>query len=110
MSDVFGKKDYDLTLIAHVEPMDLNIYARDNYYFNYNNKAFKALWQKVMSAPDEAQMNKLLGDAQRMLAEDAVNAYLFMLPHVNILNKKLDGVWERSPIAAFVLEDLYWKP
>jgi peptide/nickel transport system substrate-binding protein len=72
LSDVFQKKDYDLTLIAHVEPMDMNIYARDDYYFNYENTAFKTLWQNVLNARTEDELNPLLKEAQELIAEDAV--------------------------------------
>ncbi len=43
LSDVFKAKNYDLTVISHVEPLDLDIYARDDYYFDYKNPAYKAL-------------------------------------------------------------------
>ena len=40
---MFKAKNYDLTVISHVEPLDLDIYARDDYYFDYKNPAYKAL-------------------------------------------------------------------
>lgn len=111
LSEVFEKRDYTLTLIMHVEPMDLNIYARDNYYFNYANGAFKAIWQKVLNARGEVELNRLLGDAQRQITEDAVNVFLFMRPERNFMHRDLAGMWEKSPIPSFVLEDIYWtKP
>ena len=35
VSDVFKAADYDMTIVAHAEPMDIDIYARDGYYFNH---------------------------------------------------------------------------
>ena len=32
---VFRGHDFDLTIISHTEPMDINIYARPDYYFRY---------------------------------------------------------------------------
>ena len=110
MSDVFERKDYALTLIMHVEPMDLNIYARDDYYFNYDNAAFKEIWQRVLSARDDPELNTLLGEAQRRITEDAVNVFLFMRPEQNFMQRDLAGFWEKSPIPSVVLEDVYWKP
>ncbi len=45
LSEVFQNKDYDLTVIAHVEPQDLNISPRDGYYFNYDNAALAGCWK-----------------------------------------------------------------
>ncbi len=105
---VFKRKDYDLTLIMHVEPMDLNIYARDDYYFNYDNTAFKQIWQQVLNARSEEQLFRQLGDAQRRITEDAVNVFLFMRPEQNLMHRDLAGMWEKSPIPSFVLEDVHW--
>ncbi|MBP0047992.1 ABC transporter substrate-binding protein [Marinobacterium sp. AK62] len=110
LSQVFKQKDYALTLIMHVEPMDLNIYARDNYYFNYDNTRFKAIWEQVLNAASETELHRLLGEAQRQLAEDAVNVFLFMRPEQNLMHRQLRGMWEKSPIPSFVLEDVYWAP
>lgn len=109
LSDVFVKKDYALTLILHVEPMDLNIYARDDYYFNYDNAAFKKIWQQVLAARSETELNRWLGAAQRQVTEDAANVFLFMRPERNLMHRDLTGLWEKSPIPSFVLEDIRWS-
>ena len=109
MSQVFEKKDYDLSLILHVEPLDLNIYARPGYYFNYQSPEFRALWERVLSAPNEAELHRRLGEAQRRISDDAVNVFLLMRPERNFMHKDLMGVWEESPIPSFVLEDVYWR-
>ncbi|MBS98949.1 MAG: ABC transporter substrate-binding protein [Oceanospirillaceae bacterium] len=108
MQSVFTDKDYALTLIIHVEPMDLNIYARDNYYFNYANDAFKAIWKQVLDARTDKELNHWLGEAQKQIAEDAVNVFLFIRPERNLMHKDLQGLWENSSIPSFVLEDIHW--
>lgn len=105
---VFTRKDYTVSLIAHVEPLDLNIYARDGYYFNYANAEFKKLWTQVMNAPTEAELNRRLGLAQRQVTEDAVNAFLFMSPQTFVVHQNLQGFWLNTPLPATVLEDLHW--
>lgn len=106
---VFTERDYELTLVAHVEPFDLDIYARDDYYFNYQSPEFRALWERIQRTPDEAQRNRLLSQAQRHLAEEAVNVFLFMKPQQAIHKANLGGVWENAPIPVVPLEELYWK-
>ncbi|GAB4217215.1 MAG: ABC transporter substrate-binding protein [Rhodoferax sp.] len=108
LSQVFEKKDYSLSLISHIEPLDINIYARDGYYFNYANAEFKKIWQQVMDAPTEADLNRLLGLAQRRIAEDAVNVFLFMVPQTHVFRSTLRGMWLDSPMPATVLEDVVW--
>jgi len=110
LSQVFTRKDYALSLIAHVEPMDLNIYARDDYYFNYSNAEFKKTWEHVMDAPSEPELIRGLEQAQRRIAEDAVNVFLFMVPQIYVTNRKLQGLWVNTPVPATVLEDVRWLP
>ncbi|KEA64805.1 Dipeptide-binding ABC transporter, periplasmic substrate-binding component [Marinobacterium lacunae] len=108
LKKVFTDKDYDLTLIMHVEPMDMNIYARDDYYFNYDNTEFKAIWKRVLATRTPHDLNLMLGEAQRKLADDAVNVFLFRRPEENLMHRSLSGFWENSPIPSFVLQDIHW--
>ena len=109
LDQVFRNKNYDLTIIAHTEPLDIGIYARDDYYFLYSNPAFKALMAKIDTTVDEAERNKLYGDAQRMLAEDCVNVFLFQLPKIGAWNADLNGMWENWPLPANPLAELSWR-
>ncbi|MFV2093158.1 MAG: ABC transporter substrate-binding protein, partial [Hyphomicrobiales bacterium] len=68
LDQVFKNKDYDLTIVSHTEPQDINIYGRDGYYFQYDNPAFKAIMKKLAATADEKGRYALLGDAQRMIA------------------------------------------
>jgi peptide/nickel transport system substrate-binding protein len=43
LDQVYTRHDFDMSIVAHVEPMDYDIYARDDYYFGYSNPEFKAL-------------------------------------------------------------------
>ena len=37
LKQVFTDKDYDLSIVSHTEPNDIDIYSRDYYYFQYDN-------------------------------------------------------------------------
>ncbi|MEG1455185.1 MAG: ABC transporter substrate-binding protein, partial [Comamonas sp.] len=106
---VLKKKDYDLSLIMHVEPMDIGIYARDDYYFNYNNRVFKKIWEKLRASSSSQELDQWLGQAQKQLAEDAVNAFIVVRPERNFMRKGLVGMWSKCPIPTFALEDLRWQ-
>jgi peptide/nickel transport system substrate-binding protein len=109
LDQVYKQSDFDLTIIAHVEPNDLEIYARDKYYFNYNNAAYKALYQKYVETTENTARLGLLGDLQRKLSEDEANVFLFALPKVGVWNAKLTGLWHDQPIFANDLSNVAWS-
>ncbi|MEM8949678.1 MAG: ABC transporter substrate-binding protein, partial [Pseudomonadota bacterium] len=109
LEQVFKGKDYDLTIVSHTEPMDIEIYGRGaDYYFDYQKPEFKALIDELAETADEDGRNAILTDAQTMLAEDSVNAFLFQLAKHGVWNADLDGLWENSPIQANDLTDVRW--
>ena len=108
LSDVFKAKNYDLTVISHVEPLDLDIYARDDYYFDYKNPAYKALMAELSTTFDQSKRLELYGKAQQMLTDDAVNVFLFLLPKSGVWNAKLKGLWDNAPIPANDLTEVSW--
>jgi len=105
---VFRGKDFDLTVISHTEPMDIDIYARPDYYFQYGKPEFVALFDTLSATTDEAARTAILQDAQRMIAEDYVNAYLFQLAKTGVADARIRGLWENSPTQANDLTGVYW--
>ena len=91
-----GARNYDLTIVSHVEPFDLVKFSED-YYFGYHSDAFNKLYHSIVATSDEAERAKLLGDAQRMLATDAAAGFLFQPQWITVANKKLKGVWKDVP-------------
>ena len=109
LKEVYKQKNYDLSIVSHVEPMDIGIYARKNYYFQYDNADFNAIMAKADGTTDPALRSKYLKQAQRKLADDAVNGYLFQLAKITILDKALVGVWRNSPMFVNDLRSVSWK-
>ncbi|MGV6872947.1 ABC transporter substrate-binding protein [Pseudochelatococcus sp. B33] len=109
LTEVFRDKQYDLSIVAHVEPNDLDIYARDDYYFNYHSAEYRALYAELAAELDEERRLDLLRRLQEKLAEDAVNGFLFLLPKVGVWDAKLRGLWENAPIPANDLTEVRWE-
>jgi peptide/nickel transport system substrate-binding protein len=109
LSDVFGAKNYDLTIVSHTEPADINIYARDDYYFDYHSDVLKEIVAELDLTADPAKRLELLGEAQRRIAEDAVNVFLFELAKTGVWNARLKGLWVNEPIQANDLTGVYWQ-
>jgi peptide/nickel transport system substrate-binding protein len=108
LDQVFKKTDYDLTIVSHTEPMDIGIYARDTYYFNYNNPEFKNLIKTLDATVDTQERYKLLAKAQTILSDDCVNGFIFQLPKNGVWKKDVLGLWENSPVQANDLTEVYW--
>ncbi|PZO77807.1 MAG: ABC transporter substrate-binding protein [Mesorhizobium amorphae] len=109
LSGVFTNRDYDLTIVSHTEPNDIDIYARKDYYFGYSNPAFDAVIAKLNATSDETERTSLLREAQTILAKDAVVGFLFELPKVGVWDAKLEGFWQNAPIQATDLSAVRWK-
>jgi peptide/nickel transport system substrate-binding protein len=108
LDQVFKQKDYDLTIVSHTEPNDINIYARKDYYFQYDNPAFDKVFAELDVTSDEAKRNELYKQAQQIIANDAVNGYLFQLAKVGVWDAKLEGMWANSPVQANDLTKARW--
>jgi peptide/nickel transport system substrate-binding protein len=102
------KGNFDLTIISHVEPLDIDRYTDPNYYWGYDSKPFQALFKKYNETTDTAGRLKLLGDMQRMLQADQVNAWMFVLPQAAVSRKPLKGIWSSSPIFANDMSAVSW--
>ncbi|AID30642.2 ABC transporter substrate-binding protein [Mesorhizobium sp. SEMIA 3007] len=109
LDQVFTKKDYDLTIVSHTEPNDIDIYSRKDYYFNYANPAFNKVIADLELTSDEAKRKELYAQAQKILADDAVVGFLYELPKVGVWDAKLQGLWESAPIPANDLTKVKWS-
>ena len=109
MAGVYGQRNYDLTLISHVEPLDLGNYAKPAYYWGYQSPEFNQLYERLRESPKEAERLQLLADAQRLLAQDAAAVYLYQPQWLTVAKKGLQGLWADMPIFANDLAALSWK-
>lgn len=108
IEQVFKGKDFDLTIVSHTEPADINIYARPDYYFQYDSADFQALMTKLNLTSDPAGRMAIQADAQKMIASEYVNGYLFQLAKVGVANAKIQGLWANSPTQANDLTGVSW--
>ncbi|MDG3041816.1 ABC transporter substrate-binding protein [Roseicyclus marinus] len=105
---VFRGRDFDLTIVSHTEPMDIGIYARPDYYFQYARPEFVALNDTLARTTDPGQRSSLLSEMQQIIAEDYVNGYLFQLAKTGVANANIEGLWENSPTQANDLTGVRW--
>lgn len=108
LDQVFRRSEFDATVISHTEARDIEIYARDKYYFNYQNPEFKALYKEYAETVDPAKRNEIAGKMQRKLADDMPNVFLYILPKIGVWNAKVKGLWENVPIPANDVTAVHW--
>lgn len=109
LDGTFKNKNFDLTVISHVEPNDFVKYADPDYYFQYDSQKAKDLIAKINSTLDKAERTKALQDLQRLLADDAVNVYLYNLPRLGVYKPGLTGFWVNAPIFVNDLTAVSWQ-
>ncbi len=109
LDQVFRGHNFDMTIVAHTEPRDIGIYARDDYYFGYDSPAFDTLMERLSITIDPQARNDLYRRAQRHLAENAVNGFLFQLPKQGVWDAHLRGLWHDSPIQANDITGVTWS-
>jgi peptide/nickel transport system substrate-binding protein len=109
LEQVFTGKDFGLTIISHTEPLDIGIYARDDYYFGYHDPVMKALMHEFDRTADEADRTALLQAAQERVASKYVNAFLFQLAKTGVADARIRGLWPNSPTQANDMTAVYWE-
>ncbi|AXI48343.1 ABC transporter substrate-binding protein [Sulfitobacter sp. SK012] len=109
LETVFRGKNFGLSIVSHTEPMDIGIYANPDYYFQYDNPEFQELMTTLTATSDPATRTKLMGDAQKIIAEDYVNGYLFQLAALGVAKAGLQGLWVNAPTQATDLTGVSWS-
>ena len=108
LEQVFKGKDYGLTIVSHTEPFDIGIYARPEYYFQYDNPAFQAMNDTLTATTDPTKRAAMLGAMEAIIAKDYVNGYLFQLATATVAKAGVRGLWKDAPTQAADMTAVYW--
>jgi peptide/nickel transport system substrate-binding protein len=103
-----GAHNYDLTIVSHVEPFDLGNYAKPDYYWGYSNPKFNQVYDKIKSTGNPKERAALLGEAQKILAQDAANGFMYQPVFPTIAKKDVKGLWKDMPISANDVASISW--
>jgi peptide/nickel transport system substrate-binding protein len=106
LETVFTNADYDMSIIAHVEPRDLGaVFGDPKYYTRYDNKQLQADLAAADAAP-AAQYTELMKKAARELSQDAAGDFLFLLPNLIVAEKGITGLPKNAITESFDLSAL----
>lgn len=109
LTNVFKNKDYDLTIVSHVEPNDYGVFARKDYYFNYDNPAYDKVIAEIDTTTDPQKRIELKQEAQKILADTFAAGFLFEYPYITVASADLKGMWANQPVPAMVLDAMSWS-
>jgi peptide/nickel transport system substrate-binding protein len=87
----YTKSDFDLTIAAHVDARDTNLYGNPDYYWHYNDAKVQKLLAQADAELDEAKSNALYGQVLDQINADAVNEWLFLLPRLEVVRQGISG-------------------
>jgi peptide/nickel transport system substrate-binding protein len=92
LQQVFTDHDFDMSIIAHVEPRDLAaVFGNPDYYLGYDSSEV----QDLLAAADEGTPEEQTDDmrqAARILSEDAAADWLFLLPNLIVADADITGL------------------
>jgi len=104
---VFKNADYDLTVIGHAEPFDINIYAKPTYYFRYDSLKFQETLKKAEMEADPKIRKEFYIACQKIITEDAVNGFLYVLPSLPTMKKEIMNWWKDYPMTAVDVTEVW---
>ncbi len=90
--------EYQMSIIAHVEEFDIEIYSNPAYYYRYDSETFREVLRRARSEPDPTTRKQLYGIAQFLIADDVATFPLYELSNALILDASVEGWWEDEPL------------
>jgi peptide/nickel transport system substrate-binding protein len=106
---VFKQKDFQLSMIGHAEAWDIGIYANPTYYFQYDSKEFQDAYANALKTTTAEEQSKWFKRCQEIIAEDAVNGYLFVIPSLSVMKAELMNWWRDYPTIVLDCTEVWWN-
>ena len=91
LEEVFTNADYDLSIVAHVEPRDITTFGNPKYYWRYDNPEVTRLLAEADSGSTDQQVADLK-QVGRIIAEDAAADWLFLIPNLMVMDAGVQGL------------------
>jgi len=104
---IFLGGDYDMTIIGHSEPRDINVYGNPDYYYHYDNPRVRELLAEAEAAPTAEAETAAYQEIARIIANDAVNVWVFSPPFLMAAKQDVYGFWTDQPTPAIDMTGVY---
>ncbi|WP_233556056.1 ABC transporter substrate-binding protein [Galactobacter caseinivorans] len=106
LDQVLTKHDYQLSVIAHVEPRDLLSLLSKGYYLGYDSSRISELAAQADAGDDASYAANMKKVVRRAVVDDAVADTLFLLPNLNVMRADVSGMPVNAPTTALDLTRL----
>ena len=88
--------DYDMSIVAHVEPRDVPpLFGDPTYYLGYDNPEVVQQLADADAGTVDEQVT-IMQDVARTLSEDAAADWLFLLPNLIVADADITGLPENA--------------
>ena len=77
LTQVYTNRDYDLSIVDHVEARDFDTWANPDYYYTYDNPKVQSLYTQAIQSTSEQAASGLLQQAARIVSEDMAADWLY---------------------------------
>ena len=91
LEDVFANHDFDMSIVAHVEPRDLAQYGNPDYYWGNDSPGVADLLVEADSQTDNQARDDLYRQVLTEITDQAADQWLFVLPNLSITRSGVTG-------------------
>jgi len=92
LDKTFTQKDYQLTVINHVESRNIFNYGDPDYYWNYDNPQVQKLLNQAAAAPGDKPYADDMKKVVDVLADDVPGDWLYNAPNIVFAKKSVTGI------------------
>jgi peptide/nickel transport system substrate-binding protein len=104
---IFFGGDYDMTIIGHAEPRDISNYGNPDYYYKYNNPRIAEILTQIEATPDEPGQIELYKEIATIIANDAVNVWVYAPSNLVAARSDVYGFWTNAPTVTIDMTGVY---
>lgn len=106
LETVFTNRDFDMSIVAHVEPRDMaNVFGNPDYYITYGTDEIQTIFAGADSGSAADQVDRLK-EAAALISEDAAADFLFLLPNLMVADPDITGLPTNAITESFDLSRL----
>jgi peptide/nickel transport system substrate-binding protein len=110
LEQAYKQKQYDLTMVLHVDPTTLTYYGNPDYYWNYDNAEAQELASAAKSAATLEERDEKMAELAELVADDAASGWLYspqtmVVAATDVAGYPVDRIANRFPVSGITAAD-----
>jgi len=110
LEQVFANADYDMTVVLHVEPHDIDNYANPEYYWRYDSPDVQQLVGDARASSDPEESTELLKQAAQQIAADSPVDWLLLYADLTVSTPDITGYPTNDTASRFNATEIIVAP